>query len=287
MRAAIILLFSLAAGGERIRVLIIDGQNNHAWQQTTPVLKKILEDAGKFTVDVATSPPRGGDMTTFHPDFSGYSVVVSNYNGEAWPAKVGLEFENWVEQGGGFVSVHAADNAFRKWTGYQEMIAVGGWGGRQSGPATPVARLREGKQVLDTEEGPCGRHGARKPFAVTMRDTDHPVSKGLPPVWMHSPDELYNHLCGPAKDLTILGTAFSDPENKGTGEHEPVLMAIRYGRGRVFHTTLGHDISAMQDVGFIATLQRGAEWAATGNVTMPVPTDFPTATEVRSRQLLP
>lgn len=64
-------------------------------------------------------------------------------------------------------------------------------------------------------------------------------------------------------------------------------MAIRYGQGRVFHTTLGHDVAAMQCVGFIVTLQRGAEWAATGRVTMPVPHDFPSATEVRTRQIAP
>ena len=31
-----------------IRTLIIDGQNNHDWKHTTPVLKKILEDTGLF-----------------------------------------------------------------------------------------------------------------------------------------------------------------------------------------------------------------------------------------------
>jgi hypothetical protein len=36
----------------------------------------------------------------------------------------------------------------------------------------------------------------------------------------------------------------------------------------------------MQCVGFITTLQRGAEWAVTGNVTQPVPWDFPSAAGV-------
>jgi type 1 glutamine amidotransferase len=101
---------------------------------------------------------------------------------------------------------------------------------------------------------------------------------------MHAADEFYNHLCGSARELTILGTAFSDPENRGTGELEPILMAIGFGKGRACHTTLGHDAAAMQCVGFIVTLQRGAEWAATGRVTLPVPPDFPTAAEVWLRQ---
>jgi len=284
LRTAVFFLIAAATCGAQIKVLIVDGQNNHAWQQTTPVLKKMLEDSGKFTVDVATTPPKGGDMTTFHPDFSAYALVLSNYNGEAWPEEVNRAFESWVKQGGGFVVVHAADNAFRKWASYQEMTGVGGWGGRQSGPGMSMARWRDGQVVLDTKEGRCGLHGARKPFAITMRDSEHPIAKGLPTVWMHTADELYNSLCGPARELAILGTAFSDPENRGTGEQEPMLMAIRYGKGRVFHTTLGHDAAAMQCAGFIVTLQRGAEWAATGRVTIPVPADFPTATEVRLRQ---
>jgi type 1 glutamine amidotransferase len=238
IRIASFLLAAAAACGAPVKVLIVDGQNNHAWQQTTPVLKKILEDTGKFTVDVATTPPKGGDMSTFHPDFSANALVVSNYNGEPWPADVSRAFESWVKQGGGFVSYHAADNAFSKWKEYQEIIAVGGWGGRQSGPNAPVARWRDGRMVLDTVEGRCGLHGRRIPFAITMRNPDHPIAKGLPAVWMHAADELYNSLCGPARELTILGTAFSDPENRGTGEQEPMLMAIRYGQGRVFHTTL-------------------------------------------------
>jgi hypothetical protein len=37
-------------------------------------------------------------------------------------------------------------------------------------------------------------------------------------------------------------------------------------------------------VGFITTLLRGTEWAATGRVTLPIPTDFPTASDVHSRE---
>jgi type 1 glutamine amidotransferase len=84
---------------------------------------------------------------------------------------------------------------------------------------------------------------------------------------MHVADELYDSLRGPGENMTVLATAHSDPKNKGTGHDEPVLMALRYGKGRVFHTTLGHDVAALSCVGFITTFQRGTEWAATGKVT--------------------
>jgi uncharacterized protein len=54
-----------------------------------------------------------------------------------------------------------------------------------------------------------------------------------------------------------------------------MLMALRYGKGRIFHTTMGHDVAALSCVGFITTYQRGTEWAATEKVTQKVPPDFP------------
>jgi len=50
-----------------------------------------------------------------------------------------------------------------------------------------------------------------------------------------------------------------------------MLMAISFGKGRVFHTTLGHYVEALQGLGFQVTLARGTEWAATGKVTQPPP----------------
>lgn len=275
--AALLLLHAAAFAAGPLKVLIIDGQNNHAWQETTPVLKQILEASGRFKVDVATVPPKGAEMSRFKPRFAAYAVVVPNYNGAAWSAEAQSAFEKYVRQGGGFVSYHAADNSFPQWKEYNRMIAVGGWENRTTDKFGPRVRFRDGKVVLDPSPARCGNHGARLAFQVTMHDPKHPIAKGLPPVWTHAPDELYDSLCGPAEDLTVLGTAHSEPSNHGTGEEEPMLMTIRYGKGRVFHTTLGHDVAAMQCVGFIVTLQRGTEWAATGKVTLKVPEDFPTA----------
>jgi hypothetical protein len=137
---ASILLISQALASAKSRALIVDGQNNHDWQHTTPVLKKILEDTGLFEVDVLTSPPKGGDFSGFHPQFGQYQVIVSNYNdfagGTPWPDDVQAAFEQYVRNGGGFVSYHAADNAFPRWTAYNLMIGIGGWMGRneKSGP---------------------------------------------------------------------------------------------------------------------------------------------------------
>src|SRR4029077_2973365 len=92
-----------------VRVMILDGQSAgtyHDWQHTTPVLKKELEDAGLFQVDVVTAPPSGGDFKKFKPDFSQYQAVVLNYDGPDWPAELKASFETYIQEGGGLVIVH-------------------------------------------------------------------------------------------------------------------------------------------------------------------------------------
>ncbi|MDZ4796988.1 MAG: ThuA domain-containing protein, partial [Bryobacteraceae bacterium] len=136
---------------------------------------------------------------------------------------------------------------------------------------------RDGKLMSDPSPGKAGSHGARKPFVIENRVKNHPITKGLPDKWMHVTDELYATLRGPGENMTVLSTAYSDPNNKGTGRDEPVLMVLSFGRGRVFHTTLGHDVAAVSGPAFGVTLLRGTEWAATGKVRQKLPPDFPAA----------
>ncbi len=266
---------------EVLSVLIVDGQNNHKWPETTPLIQQVLEGSGRFTVDVATTPPKGGDMDQFEPKFSDYDVVVSNYNGEPWSEKTQQAFEQYVAGGGGFVCVHAADNSFPGWQSYNRMIGLGGWGGRSEKDG-PYVRWKEDQQRFTRDESPGkgGAHGKRVPFVVVVRDSDHPITRGLPGSWMQTEDELYAKLRGPAENMHVLATGFSAPETGGSGEHEPLLMSIQFGDGRVFHTTLGHDAKAMSGVAFQVSLQRGTEWAATGDVTLP-PVDSKTLTSDR------
>ena len=266
----------LAETHHSLRVLILDGQNNHKWRITTPIMKQFYEDCDRFTVEVATSPPKGEDLSGFRPKFDDYDVIVSNYNGAAWPSDTQIEFEAYVRGGGGFVSVHAADNSFADWPEYNEMIGLGGWGGRNE-KSGPYLYYQDDKLIVDQSKGSGGGHGPQHEYVIQTRDADHPIMRGLPTRWLHTKDELYERLRGPAKNIKVLATAFADPKQRGSGRDEPMLMTLKYGQGRVFHTTLGHIDYSMRCVGFKTTLLRGTEWAATGKVTLPVPESFPTA----------
>ncbi|MDR3109060.1 MAG: ThuA domain-containing protein [Planctomycetaceae bacterium] len=280
----------------KIKALIVDGQNNHNWRGTTPVLKDILEKSGRFTVDVATSPTKKDkeankeeylkNLAGFKPAFEKYDVVVSNYNseetGDYWSEATQKAFEKFVADGGGFVSYHAADNSFPKWEEYNKMTGVGGWGNR--GNVGSYFYWKDGKGVLDSSQGRGGSHGPQWAFLIEVRNTESPITKGFPKTFRHCKDELYDTLRGPAKDITILATAYADKsEHNGSDRDEPMLMVIPYGKGRVFHTTLGHDVQMLKSVSFIVTFLRGTEWAATGKVTIPIPDDMPGTDEPKFR----
>lgn len=311
-------LFALLACGvvaadvppEKLKVLIIDGQNNHgAWPKTTMMMKKYLEESGRFSVDIERTAFtwKGGKLLEqyplndgkkrsdlpkpkadpdFKPDFSKYSVVLSNFgwNAAPWPDETKASFEAFVRDGGGLVVVHAADNSFGDWEAYNKMIGLGGWGGRNEKSGPYVYFDDSGKEVRDTSPGRGGSHGPQHEFQITVRDPDHPITKGMPKQWLHAKDELYDRLRGPAENMKVLATAYSAKDKKGTGRHEPMLLALTYGKGRVFHTPMGHADEAMECVGFIVSLTRGTEWAATGKVTLTeVPADFPKPDKVSKR----
>ena len=256
----------------------------------TDLLDKYPIDGHKKT-EVVEEPRPDPD---FSPVFRDYDLVISNLGWKAstWKDEVKAGLESFVEGGGGFIIVHAANNSFGDWQEYNRMIGVGGWGGRGEDYGYYAYYDDEGEMVRDDAVGPCGSHGPQSEFILTTRAPEHPIMKGLPTQWMHTKDELYERLRGPAEHMTILATAYSDPANNDptnkkkigrTGHHEPMLMAMKYGKGRVFHTAIGHMDYSMECVGFITTLQRAAEWAATGNVTQAVPSDFPTKEKTSKR----
>ena len=263
------------AQDNKIKVVLIDGQNNHNWRATTPFLKKALEDAGRFTVDVSSylkpnDKPGSVPTVPFPPDLSRYQVVVSNYNGQSWPMEFNKQLDEALKANRiGLVIVHAANNAFGGWKEYCQMIGMG-WRGANGGERLKIDDQGKEERV-PSGMGDGSGHRYSGPFQVVVRDTEHPITRGMPREWMHAADELYDNMRGPIEQVHLLATAYS----KGTKTNEPMIWTVKYGEGRVFHTPMGHDLNGMRCVGFITTLARGTEWAATGRVTLPIPRNFP------------
>ena len=304
---------SRSSNTRTLRLLIVDGQNNHGnWPKTTVIMKRCLEASGLFQVDVArtrytwqgesllkefpledgvtreaTEQPRPDP--DFAPRWDQYDVVLSNlgFGAAPWPEATQESFEKYMREGGGLVVVHAANNSFGDWKAFNQMIGVGGWGGRNEKSGPYIYLDESGKTIRDTSAGSGGSHGAQHPFLVVLRDTNHPITRGLPQTWLHANDELYDRLRGPGENLAILATAFANPDKGGSGRHEPMVMTVEYGKGRVFHTPMGHADESVQCAGFQTLLVRGAQWAATGQVTTEVPADFPTADAARTRPFQP
>ncbi|MDR3260992.1 MAG: ThuA domain-containing protein [Tannerella sp.] len=293
--ASVLLLFAFVffacsqSGKQPIKALLITGQNNHNWQVSRVVIKQILENSERFTVDFAISPAKGEDMSGFVLDFQPYQLLVLDYNGDAWPEETNRRLVEYAQNGGGIIVYHAADNAFSQWPEFNRICALGGWENRneQSGP---YAYWKDGQLVKDPSPGVGGSHGSQHEYKLNARNQEHPIMKGLPAQWIHAKDELYDRMRGPANIGALLYTAYSDTAVRGSGREEPLIFTVDYGKARIFHTMLGHagasveDNTAMQCAGFQALLLRGAEWAATGKVTQAVPADFPTATQVSLRK---
>lgn len=255
----ILLAAAVIAGPQpapKIHALIVTGQNGHDWRATTPVLRKLLEDTGRFEVRV-TEEFRGAGPETLAP----YDVVILNYYDSnrpelRWGERADAALLDFVRSGKGVVVYHFSTAAFNGWHEYEKLCG-GNWRPQH------------------------GHHSARHDFTVKITDTEHPVTRSMKASFTQANDELYANLqWQPEGAYHVLATAWDDharykPGEKqplpGPGLDQPVLWTVNYGKGRVFVTALGHDSDAMKSAGFVATLTRGTEWAATGDVSIPLP----------------
>ncbi|MCM8532375.1 MAG: ThuA domain-containing protein [Lentisphaeraceae bacterium] len=278
LQIALILLFSCSSYA-KIRISIIDGQNNHDWVKTTKNIKASLDETDRFEVNVLTSPKaKTPEFAAWNPSLENTDVILLNYNGHEWSDAFKAKFLSFVKNGGGLILIHAANNAFSNWSEYNDMIGLG-W--RKEGHGTAVKVDDHSGKCVHQEKGNSG-HGSKHPFKVKVRQANHPIMKGIPSEWLHAKDELYHNMRGDFKNCTILSTAFSDSKQRGTGQHEPLTWEVKYGKGKVIVTSMGHiwkndkAINSVHCVGFQTIVSRSCEYVATGKVTIPVPKNFPT-----------
>jgi uncharacterized protein len=301
---AVVAWFSVAApaAAGRLDVLIVNGQSNHAWVESTTAITGTLRNTGRFNVDVSTTPPAGQPPSAWvgwQPQFSNYDVVVILYKGEMWPATNRAAFEAYVAGGGGALIFHAPLATFfpphllpgeTEWTAYSDMLGLG-WRPSTLGTRILIDDATDDPMFFPPPLGGSSNHGAQHSFFVKSRRPLHPIMQGLPTQWLHGKDELYHAMRGPAQNIEVLASAFSDVATGGTGGHEPMVWTVSHGSGRVVTTAMGHrwfgegygapgtpaenGPDALHCVGFQTILARSAEWAATGQVTIAVPPAMP------------
>jgi len=241
---------------DRVRALILTGRNNHDWRATTPFLRKVLDATSRFDVRV-TEEPGSLSAESLRP----YDVLIVNYCGPRWSVATEKAVEDFVRAGKGMVVIHAADYSFGDLPVLTENM------GNSKVRQKPWMEWRKMVGARWSEDEPKTGHGARHAYRVTWKTPDHPVARGLETEFLLS-DELY-HNFRVEPGIQVLATAFDAKEKRGTGKEEPLIWTVNYGKGRVFHTALGHDVDAMQAPGFVASYARGVEWAARGEVTLP------------------
>lgn len=244
-----------------IRTLLVSGANNHDWQWTSPQIEAALEETGRFDVAITYEPAKDLASVAEQHKAGKLDLIVLDYNGPRWGEAAEAGFLAAVRQGCGVTVIHAANNAFNGWDEYEVMVGL---------------LWRKGTG-----------HGRYHPFDVVIVDHNHPITRGMSDLKMH-PDELYHRL--KHKDgahYQVLMSAFSDPKTGGTNRHEPMVTASTYGKGRVFHTPLGHvwrnnipSHATWHDPQLRMLVARGSEWAATGRVTVsPTPLNRLSAAE--------
>jgi len=231
------------------RVLILSGFNNHDWRSTTPFLRQKLEQTGRFDVRVEEEPHGIGAST-----FAVYDAVVLDYNGTRLGPETETALADFVRAGHGLVVVHGASWAFNG------LVVLGDKHVRTGIMEPPWPEYRKMIGGIWSEEEPKTGHGQRHEFTVKVVDRSHAVTRSLP-AELKADDELY-HRMRMQPGVKVLATAFDDLRFKGTGSDEPVIWTVAYGEGRVFHTTLGHDVRAMQAEAFLKPFLGGAAWAA-------------------------
>jgi type 1 glutamine amidotransferase len=240
----------------KIRALIFSGRNNHDWRATTPRLKQYLIDTGQFDVRVDEEP-----SGTTAETLAAYDVLILDYNGPRWGEATERAVEQFVSSGKGLVGIHGSAYAFGGLPvlGDQHVSTQ-----IIEPPWAEYARMVGCTWSLDP---PKSGHGERHSFAVKFVDSRHPIVQGMKETFTAT-DELYHNM-RMRPEAKVIATAYDNPKIGGTGRDEPILWTVEYGKGRTFYTALGHDLTALQEPGFVTTFVRGVEWAATGRVTLP------------------
>jgi len=214
---------------DTIRVLLITGVDypSHHWRMTAPAIREVLSQDKRFEVRIVETPEVLATDLIF--DFDLLFLHFKNDDPLVREDVARTNLTRFVREGGGLTALHFACGAFEDWPEYGELVG----------------------RVWDRKNA----HDPRGPFTVRITDAEHAITTGMEDFL--TDDELYICLTG-TQPITVLATAHS----KVTGKQHPMAFVLKYGKGRVFHTSLGHDARAIQSPGAAELIRRGCAWVA-------------------------
>lgn len=291
-----VLSFSLNVPAQRnpnINVLIIQDMGHHDTKMQAETFKMILKESLDYQVDILMST-ENKRWSENELNLSNYQLIITSTLGfENLPKEPLDQITRFIENGGGLVVVHQGVGSYEKEPKFQELIGIG-WYGSHTGSHIFWNDDKNDWAETPIYHGVAPAHGKQHEMIINIRNSEHPITKGMPLNWKHGMDEFYHGMRGYTKSIKVLATAYSDKELWGSGENEPIAWTNSYGKGNIFVTVLGHifnednaeDIpginssengtNAIYCVGFQTLFARGSEWAATGSVNLRLPSNFPT-----------
>jgi type 1 glutamine amidotransferase len=225
---------------EGAKALLLSGgkRQHHGYRDQALYLSALLENTGRYQITICedaaileTSAMEKYDLLIVNADRRDDEFKFTRSQQEA--------IFNYVRRGHGYVSLHAADNAARDWLPeWKEML-----GGVFSHFGLPDGKYYKGS------------------FTVKIIDTSSSITRGLKDFKLT--DELYYHVQMMPDVQPLAAIEYQDVA-------WPVAWTRIYGKGRVFHTVLGHrdfgpekdDPLRNPDLGRLVV--QGIDWVAAG-----------------------
>lgn len=228
--ASLSVLIAQHGENKKARVLIVTGNDypGHEWKKTTPALTNLLSKDPRLVTEVLYNPNDLGKIDLHR--FDAVLLHFMNWETTSPPVSARTNLQEFVKNGGGLMLIHFACGAWQDWDEFKKIA------GRIWNP-----KLRP--------------HDPRGEFTVEIVDREHPITRGLKD--FRTDDELYTCLDGDTP-IHVIAVARSKVDNK----LYPMGFVLNYGKGRVFHTVLGHDVKAITNSSVPEFFRRGCVWVA-------------------------
>lgn len=212
------------------KVLIVTGIDypGHKWKLTAPVLAKAIVADKRLSVTITEDPNDLGKKS-----LADYDVIVLHFMDWEVPdpgPSARANLQRVIRSGKGLVLVHFACGAFQEWP---EFVRLAG-------------------RVWDPKLRGHDPHGE---FTVKITDPNHPAMKGMKD--FETVDELYTCLTGNTP-IKVLATARSKVDDKDY----PMAFVLNFGKGRVYHNVLGHDVQALANPDVGRLFRNACAWCA-------------------------